>query len=88
MGLRAKMRCTSVTSHDAGAGQVNELVTLIAVSKDGSEDNKTWAKFTPSGTLALTITNPEAQARMKPGREYYVDLEEVAAAEATTKPDP
>jgi len=82
--IRAKMRCDSVEKSHAGtqAGSAGptvqlfrELVKLQAVT-GGSDENKQWSKYTPSGSLHLTIDNPGAQEFFEPGKEYFVDVTE------------
>ena len=45
---------------------------------DGSEENKSFSKYTPSGQISLYVTNPNLfeeldQAR---GKQFYVDFTE------------
>lgn len=59
----------------------SEDVQLNAVyGKDGSA-NKSWAKYTPSGSLALKIDNPDAQAFFKAGKEYLITIREAGPDE-------
>ncbi len=64
--------------------QANEAVELNCVSvPKGSDPDKTnaqWAYASPSGRLTLTIANPHAFGKIKPGREYRVTIEEVVPA--------
>jgi hypothetical protein len=64
MSVRAKFKCQ---------GSVNGVVTLWPVT-DGSEENKTFWKYTPGGQITLTITNPAAMEQFEVGKEYYVDF--------------
>lgn len=64
MSVRAKFRCASV-EHGS--------VKLEAVTS-GSEENKTWAKYTPSGQLSMQIDNPAALEQFSVGGEYYLDI--------------
>jgi hypothetical protein len=50
-----------------------EELFLIPVT-DGSEENKSFSKFTPSGLLSLHISNPNLLGRFHTGQEYYVDF--------------
>lgn len=68
MQIRAKFVVSTVTKQ---VGQ--EQVTLCAVTS-GSEENKSFAKYTPSGVLNLTIDNPATVGFFEPGREYYLDI--------------
>ena len=71
MNIRAKMQCQSVEKFAQG-----ETVKLAAVHGGASDANKTWAKFTPSGSLTLHINNPEAEGKFTPGGYYFVDFAE------------
>lgn len=39
-----------------------------------SEENKSFAKYTPAGEIALTITNPAAIEAFNPGGVFYIDF--------------
>lgn len=39
-----------------------------------SEENKSFAKYTPQGEMAMTITNPAAIEFFEIGKPYYVDF--------------
>lgn len=41
---------------------------------DGSDENNTYAKWSPSGDLKLSITNPALSNRIKEGDTFYVDF--------------
>lgn len=73
--MRAKMQVTGVTPCGPG-----EELEMSAVCGDGgfgpegeSEDN-TFARFTPSGRVALTVNNPALVGRIRPGMKFYVDF--------------
>lgn len=72
MKVRAKFRCLSV--EDFGD---HKKATLGAVMDD-SEENKSFAKYTPSGTLHIGIDgDAPAAAFFKPKKEYYLLFEEI-----------
>jgi hypothetical protein len=69
----AKMYCSKISHTHAqysatGAKIEQEEIELRAVYGKG-EANKQWSKATPSGSLDLTISNPEAFGKAQPG--YY-----------------
>ena len=68
--IRAKFQCFTVEQSEYG-----ETIQLYAVA-DGSEENKRWSEATPAGSLQMTISNPGAQGRFKPGKSYYLDISE------------
>ena len=68
--VRAKFYCVSV--EDAVEGSKN--ITLNAVTS-GSEENKSFFKYTPTGQITFNCVNDEASALFEPGKEYYVGFE-------------
>jgi hypothetical protein len=79
--MRAKMVIDSVVK----LGDEAEQLTLRAVCKnegygeDGKDENNTFATFTPSADLAMTINNPDLIGKFSEGQTFYVDFTEVAA---------
>ncbi len=41
---------------------------------DGSDEDNTYAKFSPQGALTLTIVNPELIGKIEPGQKFYLDF--------------
>jgi len=68
--MKAKMRVDSVCLTEYG-----EVLKMSAVTNGTAEDN-TFSKFTPAGSVELTITNPELSGKFKPGQAFYVDFTE------------
>ena len=76
------MRVTNImkiTSNYGTGPQYSDTVKLTAVAGD---ENKTWSKYTPSGSVELTISNPEAFDQFKIGEFYFVDFTRAPATEA------
>ncbi|WP_312750577.1 hypothetical protein [Epilithonimonas hominis] len=68
--VKAKFKCESVTNFET-AKEVNLSPVL-----QGSDENKSFSKYTPSGRLSMRIDNEtEAGEYFKPGEEYYLTLE-------------
>lgn len=82
--LRAKFRVTSVTrSIDADGNASQEVVKLSAVySSDPESENAKWSKWTPSGSLEMTINNPNAFGTLSNGHEFYIDFTPAETADA------
>lgn len=70
MTLRAKFQCSSINKSPDDSSAV---VHLSAVTT-GSADNETWSKYTPSGQLQMTISNPAAAEQFEQGKEYFIDI--------------
>lgn len=67
--IRAKFRVHSVEQH-SDEGQTVKLHPVYS----GSEENKSFSKWTPSGELSMSITNPAALGFFAEGQEYYLDI--------------
>jgi hypothetical protein len=70
--VRAKFYVVSVkkTKFMDGLGSVVELTPVI----NGSDENKEFYKWTPSGRIELGTINEEAAKQFEIGKEYYVDF--------------
>ena len=44
---------------------------------DQEEINRSWSKYTPSGQLHMSITNPTAIDLFEKGKAYYLDFSPV-----------
>lgn len=68
--VKAKFKCEAVTNFET-----SKEATLSPVI-NGSEENKQFSKYTPSGRLVIRIDN-ETQAAdyFSPGEEYYLTFE-------------
>lgn len=70
MSVRAKMKCVEITETD-----YCRRVKLGAVyGSPDRPDNASWSKATPSGSIELSITNPDAYEQFKVGAEFFVDF--------------
>ena len=82
MGLmRAKMLVTRVAvGEDTNGNIFRENITFTAVSRndgypeDGSDENNTYARWTPCADLTMTIQNPALFGKISEGQEFYVDF--------------
>ena len=73
--MRAKMRVVAVDGSSA-----SERLTLCGVAKDGaypedgSDEDNTFANWTPQADLTMTVTNPALLGKIKAGQTFYVDF--------------
>ena len=76
--MRAKLHLESVTHHSHG----HETLKFHAVCKsgsypaDGSDEDNTYAKFSPSASMEITVANPALIGKFTPGQKFYVDFTE------------
>ena len=82
--MRAKLEVSEIESYET-----HEVLKFKAVGKcgsypeDGSDEDNTYATWTPSATLEMRITNPALRGRFMTGQKFYVDFTpaDVASAE-------
>jgi hypothetical protein len=73
--MRAKMRITEINRFEQ-----SDRLKMVAVARtgsypdDGSDEDNTYAKFSPQGDLTITIANPELIGKFEPGEKYYLDF--------------
>lgn len=67
--VRAKFIVDSVAKTRYGHSKVN----LTPVTS-GSKENEQFWTYTPSGSIELQTTNPDAANQFEVGKEYYVDF--------------
>lgn len=68
--VRAKMTCSSKTI--TGAGENAQHGFKFHPVTGGSDENKEFWKWTPSGCLELNCVNPAVD--FEPGKAYYIDI--------------
>jgi hypothetical protein len=78
MNVRAKFQVQSVMHLQGGQAEVK----LTAVH---GNDNRTWTKWSPSGELRLSITNPSATEQFSPGAYVFLDFSEAPEKESDEK---
>ena len=78
--MRAKMRVESVEYFEGSERLKFRAVGASRYPNDGTDEDNTYARFTPSAELTLTVTNPALRGKFEPGQTYYVDFTAVPAA--------
>ena len=75
MSVRAKFKCVSSedTNPNAAEGEKLKNIKLEAVI-DGSDENKAFFRWTPSGQISIGCVNEAANQQFEIGKEYYVDF--------------
>lgn len=76
MPIRAKFQCQAVTQNCWSTEA--KTYRFQAVYDQGlAEEDRSFAKATPSGTLEIQVDNPNAQFKI--GANYYLDFTPVEA---------
>ncbi len=74
--MRAKMRVDFVEK----LADDSERLSFVGVAKadgypeDGSDENNSFARWTPSAELKMTVQNPTLYGKFAVGDEYYLDF--------------
>jgi hypothetical protein len=76
MTVRAKFKVDSIERSKYGSDAEIQNVKLSAVygGDKGSEENKKFWKYTPTGNISLGTINADAAAYFELGEEYYIDF--------------
>ncbi len=73
--MRAKLVIDRIEQHAASETlHFNAVCKPGAYPADGSDEDNTFAKFTPSADLKIQITNPALIGQFKVGEKYHVDF--------------
>ena len=79
MMMRAKFQVTAVVKQTA-----SETVSMVPVTgnqpfgPNGENEDNTFARYSPSGSLELCISNPALAGKFTRGQKFYVDFMEAA----------
>lgn len=81
--MRAKFKINHIDRRNIDNGFETLYFNPVARSdrypEDGSDENNTYAKFSPSGMLSLTIANPALIGKFQEGETYYLDFTKAPA---------
>jgi len=82
--MRAKVRVSGVFPHKDDKGVTSqERLMFSGVAKsggypaDGSDEDNTFAKFSPSVSMDFIVANPALFGKFTPGDTFYVDFTKV-----------
>lgn len=80
--MRAKLYVRNINPNEIGSDgkNISETIDFGGVPKsdsypqDGSDEDNTFAKFSPSVNLQILIANPNLVGKFTIGEKYYVDF--------------
>ncbi len=76
--MRAKMRVSNVEHDPNNYDNLSfSAVTGGQFNADGDAEDNTYARWTPSAELKMSITNPALVGKFSIGQTFYVDFTEV-----------
>ena len=70
------VRAKFIVQYVQDFGQVKEvkLVPVTPNADDKISENERFHKYTPNGSITMTIDNPPASDQFAPGKSFYVDF--------------
>tara|TARA_R110002020_G_scaffold34066_35_gene103968 strand:- start:4756 stop:5001 length:246 start_codon:yes stop_codon:yes gene_type:complete len=78
--MRAKVRVTGIKPYPEEGQSTQEELTFNFPAKDGaypadgSDEDQQFARYSPSGSLSLTIANPSLLGKFNIGDTFYLDF--------------
>lgn len=83
VAMRAKFKINHIDKRYAPQQETLYLnpVSSSRYPEDGSDEDNTYAKFSPSGMLSLTVANPALIGMFAEGETYYLDFTPVPGAQ-------
>lgn len=78
--MRAKLKLTSVSlTESSNQLKFSAVCKSSAYPADGLDEDNTYAKFSPSVELSMTVNNPALLGKFHPGQKFYVDFTEATS---------
>jgi hypothetical protein len=75
MSVKAKFICNTVSQHKFNRQDLGSATVILTPVTSGSEENKEFWQYTPSGKVEMTIKNEAALKYFAAGEEYYLTFE-------------
>jgi len=77
--MRAKFIVNEVSDVSYRGGSSCQKLTMAPVTDthykgDGENEDNTFARYTPSGEIRLSITNPNLKGEIEAGDIFYIDF--------------
>lgn len=73
--MRAKFVVSSVERFGTSERlKFNAVCKSGPYPQDGSDEDNTFAKFSPSAECSIHVTNPDLLGKFNPGQKFYVDF--------------
>jgi hypothetical protein len=78
--MRAKFYINKIVTHRAGDESIwGETLYMTPVcpstfGANGEHEDNDFHRYTPSGSLEITISNPNLYGKFKEGEKYYLDF--------------
>lgn len=80
--MRAMLQVSNVEANETSENICLSAVTAKPFGPEGESEENTFARWTPCGSLSITINNPNLFGKLVPGSKFYVDFTPVPDAPA------
>lgn len=74
--MRAKLQLNRIEQFQNSERLHFNAVCAKSYPADGSDEDNTYAKFSPQAEFSITVANPALLGQFKVGEKYYVDFTE------------
>lgn len=75
--VTAKFKVSDIKKFGEGESSYQQVILYPVYSSDKDSPNYSWSKWTPSGELKMTITNPNAYEQFAVGKVFLMTFAEV-----------
>jgi hypothetical protein len=72
--MRAKVQLNRIEQFQTSERLHFNAVCAKSYPADGSDEDNTYAKFSPQAEFSISITNPDLLGQFSVGEKYYVDF--------------
>lgn len=72
--MRAKVQLNSIQQFASSERLTFNAVAAKSYPEDGSDEDNTYAKYSPQAEFSITVANPALLGQFKVGEKYYVDF--------------
>ena len=72
--MRSKFKLDKVEKTEYSEIMTFSVVCPPKFDENGLSEDCTFSKFSPQGTIQITVTNPNLRGALEPGEKYYVDF--------------
>lgn len=72
--MRAKFTVQSIEKYEGGENLYFYAVCPDKFGENGENEDNDFARWTPSGNLSMSVTNPDLLGKFNEGEKYYLDF--------------
>jgi hypothetical protein len=72
--MRAKFQVTKVVRSETSESLSFSAVGADKYGPNGENEDSDFARWTPSGQLHMSVTNPDLLGKFNEGEKYYLDF--------------